>query len=55
MMERETAFQEIQRERTMLEGTFDSKLESVEQERIRFQSLYHVTNDLENQLDRGAK
>ncbi|KAK3084581.1 hypothetical protein FSP39_015781, partial [Pinctada imbricata] len=53
MMERESAFQEIQRERTMIEGTFDLKLETVEQERIRLQSLYHVTNDLENQLDRA--
>ncbi|XP_061163619.1 golgin subfamily A member 3-like [Saccostrea echinata] len=53
MMDREVAFQEVQRERTLLEGTFDSKLQSVEDERERYQSLVIITNDLESRLDRA--
>lgn len=53
MMDREVAFQEVQRERTLLEGTFDSKLQSVEDERERYQSLVRITNDLESRLDKA--
>lgn len=53
IMDREVAFQEVQRERTLLEGTFDSKLQSVEDERERYQSLVRITNDLESRLDKA--
>ncbi|GAB1603837.1 hypothetical protein Ahia01_000665000 [Argonauta hians] len=48
MLERETAFQEIQRERRLIEETFDSRMLSVEQE----QTLRQATGELEAQLEK---
>ncbi|OWF45581.1 golgin subfamily A member 3-like [Mizuhopecten yessoensis] len=53
MMHREAAFQEIQRERVLMEDTFDTKLQSVEQERSRAQTLMNMTSELEKYLDKA--
>ncbi|XP_033747220.1 golgin subfamily A member 3-like [Pecten maximus] len=55
MMHREAAFQEIQRERVLMEDTFDTKLQSVEQERSRAHTLMHMTSELENHLDKAQE
>ncbi|XP_060064581.1 golgin subfamily A member 3-like [Ylistrum balloti] len=53
MMHREAAFQEIQRERVLMEDTFDTKLQSVEQERSRAHTLMNMTSELETHLDKA--
>lgn len=51
MMEREAAFQEIQRERLMIEDTFNTQVSTVEEEKSRISSLLQLTSDLESQLE----
>ncbi|KAL4223294.1 spermatogenesis [Mactra antiquata] len=53
MMDREAAFQEIQRERSFLEDTFNTKIQTAEDEKNRISLLVQMTNDLENQLDKA--
>lgn len=53
MLERETAFQEIQRERRIIEETFDSKIQTVEEEKMRLSVLMQTTTELESQLERA--
>ncbi|XP_045171286.2 golgin subfamily A member 3-like isoform X2 [Mercenaria mercenaria] len=53
MMDREAAFQEIQRERSFLEDTFNTKIQTAEDEKNRISLLMQMTNDLENQLDKA--
>jgi len=53
MMEREAAFQDIQRERTMLENSFDAKLQSVDDEKSRIQNLILSNNDLDARLEKA--
>ncbi|XP_071179414.1 golgin subfamily A member 3-like isoform X2 [Mytilus edulis] len=53
MMEREAAFQDIQRERTMIENTFDAKLQSVDDEKSRIQNLISSNNDLDSRLEKA--
>ncbi|XP_060605796.1 golgin subfamily A member 3-like isoform X2 [Ruditapes philippinarum] len=53
MMDREAAFQEIQRERSFLEDTFNTKIQTAEDEKSRINLLMQMTNDLENQLDKA--
>lgn len=53
MLERETAFQEIQRERHLIEETFDSKILSVEEEKSKIATLLQTTVDLEAQLEKS--
>lgn len=53
MMDREAAFQEIQRERSFLEDAFSSKIQTAEDEKNRIALLMQMTNDLENQLDKA--
>ena len=53
MMDREAAFQEIQRERTFLEDTFSTKIQTVEDEKNRISLLMQMTNDLEARLDKA--
>lgn len=53
MMEREAAFQEIQRERLMIEDTFNTQVSTVEEEKSRISSLLQLTSDLESQLERA--
>lgn len=52
MLERETAFQEIQRERRIIEETFDSKIQTVEEEKMRLSLLMQTTTELESQLEK---
>ncbi|KAK7088015.1 golgin subfamily A member 3-like [Littorina saxatilis] len=51
MMEREAAFQEIQRERVMIEDTFNTQVTTVEEEKTRISNLLQLTSDLEAQLE----
>ncbi|WAR03772.1 GOGA3-like protein [Mya arenaria] len=53
MMDREAAFQEIQRERSFLEDAFSSKIQTAEDEKNRISLLMQMINDLENQLDKA--
>lgn len=53
MMEREAAFQDIQRERTLLENTFDAKMQSVDDEKSRIQNLIASNNDLDARLEKA--
>ena len=53
MVDREAAFQEIQRERTFLEDTFNTKIQNVEDEKSRIGLLMQMTNDLEARLDKA--
>lgn len=53
MMDREAAFQEIQRERSFLEDTFNTKIQTAEDEKNRISLLMQMTTDLENQLDKA--
>lgn len=53
MMDREAAFQEIQRERTFLEDTFNTKIQTAEDEKSRIALLMQMTNDLEARLDKA--
>lgn len=53
MMDREAAFQEIQRERSFLEDTFNTKIQTAEDEKNRISLLMQMTSDLENQLDKA--
>ncbi|KAK7483734.1 hypothetical protein BaRGS_00025055 [Batillaria attramentaria] len=53
MMEREAAFQEIQRERLMIEDTFNTQFSTVEEEKSRISSLLQLTSDLETQLEQA--
>ncbi|XP_025091253.1 golgin subfamily A member 3-like isoform X3 [Pomacea canaliculata] len=53
MMEREAAFQEIQRERLMIEDTFNTQVTTVEEEKSRISSLLQLTSDLEAQLEQA--
>lgn len=53
MMDREAAFQEIQRERSFLEDAFSNKIQTAEDEKNRISLLMQMTNDLENQLDKA--
>ena len=53
MMDREAAFQEIQRERSFLEDAFSNKIQTAEDEKRRISLLMQMTNDLENQLDKA--
>ncbi|KAL5016879.1 hypothetical protein ScPMuIL_006468 [Solemya velum] len=55
MMDREAAFQEIQRERTFLEDTFTTKLQSVKEEKSQIPIMMEVTAELESQLDSAQK
>ena len=52
MMDREAAFQEIQRERSFLEDTFNTKIQTVEDEKNRITLLMQMTSDLEGRLDK---
>ena len=53
MMDREAAFQEIQRERSYLEKSFNTKIQTAEDEKSRISLLMQMTSDLENQLDKA--
>ncbi|KAJ8312435.1 hypothetical protein KUTeg_009808 [Tegillarca granosa] len=53
MLDREAAFQEIQRERTFLEDTFNNKLQFEENEKSRIEILMQMSSDLENQLEKA--
>lgn len=53
MLDREAAFQEIQRERSFLEDTFNTKIQTAEDEKNRISLLMQMTNDLENQLEKA--
>ncbi|KAH3894054.1 hypothetical protein DPMN_018211 [Dreissena polymorpha] len=53
MMDREAAFQEIQRERSFLEDAFSNKIQTAEDEKNRISLLMQMTNDLENQLEKA--
>ncbi|XP_041350253.1 golgin subfamily A member 3-like [Gigantopelta aegis] len=52
MMEREASYLEIQRERSMIEETFNTKLQLAEDEKSRLSLLMQINNDLETQLDK---
>ncbi|KAK3589140.1 hypothetical protein CHS0354_017107 [Potamilus streckersoni] len=53
MMDREASFQEIQRERSFLEDTFATKIQTVEEEKSRIAALMQMTSDMDAQLDRA--
>ncbi|XP_076452821.1 uncharacterized protein LOC143288332 [Babylonia areolata] len=53
MMEREAAFQEIQRERLMIEDTFNTQVTTAEEEKNRLSSLLQLTTDLEGQVEQA--
>ncbi|CAG5135781.1 unnamed protein product [Candidula unifasciata] len=53
MMERESAFLEIQRERKLYEDTFNYQVTTAEEEKSRLAILQQATNELEAQLDRA--
>ncbi|KAL8611681.1 hypothetical protein ACOMHN_055680 [Nucella lapillus] len=53
MMEREAAFQEIQRERLMIEDTFNTQVTSAEEEKSRISNLHQLTSELERQLEQA--
>ncbi|XP_071094089.1 golgin subfamily A member 3-like [Haliotis cracherodii] len=55
MMEREAAFQEIQRERAMIEDTFNTQITSAEDERSRLTLLMQINNDLQARLDKAQE
>ncbi|KAL3856862.1 hypothetical protein ACJMK2_011573 [Sinanodonta woodiana] len=53
MMDREATFQEIQRERSFLEDTFATKIQTVEEEKSRIGALMQMTSDMDAQLERA--
>ena len=55
MMEREASYLEIQRERSMIEETFNTKLQLAKDEKSRLSLLMQINNDLETQLDKAQE